>query len=844
MASGSTVNEDVPVFIDTNLGTHFAFTVSPNLKLSNFKNVFGHRHWHRLTRLLYRLQMCLVLILVCMHFGLLRIETSSSTESAIWDAPLNSMWHLLLNGVCSGDDVAACRAGLLERVHLKCFPGIGNIEVDGLMVKRKSRLYHLTESMLIKHAFRGSKGTWFLYTEAHPSTKIIPSTPQFKEANKNVGPLPKPTSERSSESISVSGVIKKYFIVSDDDEVTSTNSKPLGLKYAPKTPPTMSTMSHVRASRDKKKSSGVGKRVIVAANNLGISASDKKPVVSLCKYKCAKLSMLKTSSIVMRFGQKLYLNRQNLPKSMLQLRNGVGADLEGDGKKDEGSGGSKKTCLSTELVETKFKGTKSGPFIVGDLEVLKLGKMVKDLNCVNDDGSIWPLSYTATRKFPSLSDPSVCSVYKMEVLWDTGTQTQPLFRVATNNGGQMHSSIYDNSQAEAASESLFKSGADMFGFSDAHVLRLIQVHARCYGELEPVDGVLWLCNLCRPGAPEVSPPCCLCPVTVLAHVTLKNWGGAMKPTTDGRWAHLACAMWIPGPLEAFLASVVFLMELVSRHSPNRSTERVAPDERIGQLPSQVLRASEGSVDAPGDQNLRPTGRMRGSLMGCVYSNALSQKIILPTEPVQPASQPVLNTPRPALAPHLQVLSARNGNIHGYLDGASGMFSSGEGTSNHNMEDLLSCNSQNSGEDVHVGGYNTRGTTSALHSTSQTVKTNIPRKQLTQQEIEDEDCVLTEQGVASVTGSEEETMPQISLNAMTGVNNYQTMRAGGHVGKQLLHILVDCGSTHNFLDLNAPKRLGCTMRKICPLKVYVANGQVMSICMNAKISSGNCKVKFM
>ncbi|GJX57203.1 hypothetical protein Tco_0287100 [Tanacetum coccineum] len=45
-----------------------------------------------------------------------------------------------------------------------------------------------------------------------------------------------------------------------------------------------------------------------------------------------------------------------------------------------------------------------------------------------------------------------------------------------------------------------------------------------------------------------------------------------------------------------------------------------------------------------------------------------------------------------------------------------------------------------------------------------------------EEIEDEDCVLTEQGVASVTGS-----------------------------KQLLHILVDCGSTHNFLDLNAAKR---------------------------------------
>ena len=25
----------------------------------------------------------------------------------------------------------------------------------------------------------------------------------------------------------------------------------------------------------------------------------------------------------------------------------------------------------------------------------------------------------------------------------------------------------------------------------------------------------------------------------------------MKPTTDGRWAHLACAIWIPGPLLTF-----------------------------------------------------------------------------------------------------------------------------------------------------------------------------------------------------------------------------------------------------------------------------------------------------
>lgn len=40
---------------------------------------------------------------------------------------------------------------------------------------------------------------------------------------------------------------------------------------------------------------------------------------------------------------------------------------------------------------------------------------------------------------------------------------------------KMLSTSSDNSQAEDASET-FKLGADMFGFSDPHVLKLIQVH--------------------------------------------------------------------------------------------------------------------------------------------------------------------------------------------------------------------------------------------------------------------------------------------------------------------------------------------------------------------------------
>lgn len=32
----------------------------------------------------------------------------------------------------------------------------------------------------------------------------------------------------------------------------------------------------------------------------------------------------------------------------------------------------------------------------------------------------------------------------------------------------------------------------------------------------------------------------------------------MKPTTDGRWAHLACAIWIPGFSLHILSSIIYL----------------------------------------------------------------------------------------------------------------------------------------------------------------------------------------------------------------------------------------------------------------------------------------------
>lgn len=58
---------------------------------------------------------------------------------------------------------------------------------------------------------------------------------------------------------------------------------------------------------------------------------------------------------------------------------------------------------------------------------------------------------------------------------------------------------------------------------------------------------------------------------------------------------------------------------------------------------------DNPTDFPLEQNWRPTGRMRGSLSGRAYSDALSHMMILPTQPVAQPARPQLSPP-----PHLSV----------------------------------------------------------------------------------------------------------------------------------------------------------------------------------------------
>ncbi|OMO91420.1 Retrotransposon gag protein [Corchorus capsularis] len=67
---------------------------------------------------------------------------------------------------------------------------------------------------------------------------------------------------------------------------------------------------------------------------------------------------------------------------------------------------------------------------------------------------------------------------------------------------------------------------------------------------------------------------------------------------------------------------------------------------------------------------------------------------------------------------------------------------------------------------------------------------------------------------------DDVVPRISVHALSGevAKGYKAMRIIVYVGKGPLHILIDSGSTHNFLDVNTAKKLGCKIIKTGPMKI--------------------------
>lgn len=89
------------------------------------------------------------------------------------------------------------------------------------------------------------------------------------------------------------------------------------------------------------------------------------------------------------------------------------------------------------------------------------------------------------------------------------------------------------------------------------------------------------------------------------------------------------------------------------------------------------------------------------------------------------------------------------------------------------------------------------------------------------------------------------LPQLSFHVINGSCSFQTMRMNVDVGTRTLFLVIDSGSTHNFLDFKVARKLGCLLKLITELKMTTTNGNELvyrEICRSFKWDTQGHKFK--
>lgn len=94
-----------------------------------------------------------------------------------------------------------------------------------------------------------------------------------------------------------------------------------------------------------------------------------------------------------------------------------------------------------------------------------------------------------------------------------------------------------------------------------------------------------------------------------------------------------------------------------------------------------------------------------------------------------------------------------------------------------------------------------------------------------------------ESAGNLAGFREETLElYLSVNALNDTQNFHTMSVKGVVNGQTIHILIDSGSTHDFLDLATVEKSGCSIKLLLQQKVITC-----LVSMFAKKIPGKCKI---
>jgi hypothetical protein len=91
----------------------------------------------------------------------------------------------------------------------------------------------------------------------------------------------------------------------------------------------------------------------------------------------------------------------------------------------------------------------------------------------------------------------------------------------------------------------------------------------------------------------------------------------------------------------------------------------------------------------------------------------------------------------------------------------------------------------------------------------------------------------------------EVEPVISLNALTGFSAPKNIKLIGYIKHRKVIILVDSGSTHNFVHHRISQETNCYIRAVNNFQIMVSNGRSMKCggsCENLCFQIGECHLK--
>ena len=84
-------------------------------------------------------------------------------------------------------------------------------------------------------------------------------------------------------------------------------------------------------------------------------------------------------------------------------------------------------------------------------------------------------------------------------------------------------------------------------------------------------------------------------------------------------------------------------------------------------------------------------------------------------------------------------------------------------------------------------------------------------------------------------------PTISCNALAGITTPQTLKIEVDIKKKKVIVLINSGSTHNFIHCKVVEELNCFLYTTPEFQVMVANGGTINFsrkCHNIKLTWGN------